>query len=88
MALQHHRAEISQLRQITKAPPASSAVSDTVESRFAETPSTVEYAAVTAASAPRSLSERRETLSISPQPSRDPDAAPAITSAPHSTIEL
>lgn len=82
MALQHHRAEISQLRQMSKA----NSAADTVESHFAEAAQTVEYAAVSAAPIPRSLSERRETLSISPQPARDPDAA--LSSPSRSTIEL
>lgn len=78
MALQHHRAEISQLRQITKGAPAP----NSVEAHFAEPEP--EYAAVAAAPLPRSLSERRETLAI--QPAHDPDAV--NSNAQRSTIEI
>ena len=78
LALQHHRAEIAQLRQTIK----SNAAAEAVESRFAE-PEPPEYAAV-AAPISRSLAERREPFAI--QPAHDPDAAPA--DAPRSTIEI
>ncbi len=80
LALQHHRAEISQLRQAAKLIPAP----DTVEAHFAEQEDPPEYAAVAAASTnSRTLTERRDSFTI--QPAHDPDAAAA---APRSTIEL